>query len=260
VAECIHGFDEGLCDICYPRRAATAPGPRSARAATGPRASRPAGRSGGSRPSSPADPSAPPLTLATQRAFHFTHLRNLEAIVVDGALRAAAAPELDLSSPTVRALRAETEADRGRSVAEYVAFHASPQATRWREVRDGAPGPHWSDAARRLRPSEFVVLVAPAAALGDELVATDGDAAAPASRFAVGPDAATALLRRVRHADPQLADVELLAPDAVPLSGIALIGVPNEPVRDRVRAMLAEDGRAGPAPKIAVYPPWFAPS
>jgi hypothetical protein len=39
------------------------------------------------------------------------------------------------------------------------------------------------------------------------------------------------------------------------VAGIAAITVANEPMRDLVRSPLRE---AGAAPKVAVYPPWYA--
>ncbi len=264
MAECIHGFDEGLCDVCSPRmpagaaqpvRAARAPASRTASGDRGPRA-RPA--QGSARASAPVPASTAPVRLEARRVYHVTHERNLEAIVVDGALRAHVVPEVDVSSPTTRELRAGVVLPTGDTVADRVPFAFSPHAARWEELRSGAAGAHWSAAARRLSPTEFVVLVAPAGALGADVVVADGDAAAPATRFAAGADAGGALLRRALAADPELAHAELLAPAEVPFAAIALLGVPNEKVRDRVRALLAEAG--GAVPKIAVYPPWFQPA
>jgi hypothetical protein len=87
------------------------------------------------------------------------------------------------------------------------------------------------------------------------VVLADGDAAAPATRFARGTEGGTRQLRRMRSLDPGHLAAELLAPSPFPFDGIALIGVPHEPMRDRVRAILREVG--GHAPKVAVYPPWF---
>lgn len=237
--ECIHGFDAGLCDICYPR---TAPEPRAAPRATATQR-KPAARAAGA-------PAVAPYSLATQRLFHVTHLRNLEAILHDGELRADATPEIDVSSETTRELRRAADLADGSRVAEHVAFYASPVAARWIELRDGAAGPHWSDAARAAKATEFVQLAIPASTLGDRILAADADAAAPATRFARGAADATQLLRR----QPDLLAAEILAPHAVPFSDVALIGVANEPVRDQVRALLSGTGFR---PKVAVYPPWF---
>lgn len=252
MAECIHGLDEGLCEICYPR---SAPTPR--RAATRAPASRPSA----ARPTRAATgattrvAAGPPVLLGSQRIYHVTHIRNLEMIVIDGELRADAEPEVDLSSPLAREMRRSAPLASGGTVADRVPFFLSPDAERWRELRDGAAGTHWSDAARATSPTEFVVLVADARAAGDDVVLADGDAAAHATRFAHGPEAGTQQLRRMRGVDPGYAEAELLAPSPFPFEAVALIGVPHEPMRDRVRDILREAG--GHAPKVAVYPPWF---
>ena len=248
MAECIHGFDDGLCDVCFPRR----PEPvRPVRAASGPRAP----RAGVSR----AAPSAPPtLRLPGRRVFHVTHLRTLESIALDGALRADAAPDVDVSSATTRELRSSATVPDGRSVASLVAFALAQDSTRFAELREGAAGGHWSDAARAAKPAEFVILAVPVDALGADLVLSDGDAAASTTRFAEGLEAGTSALRRLHAADPDFRDAELLVPGPVPLDAVAIVTVANERVRDAVRATFAAAGR--PAPRVAVFPPVFQPS
>jgi hypothetical protein len=184
-----------------------------------------------------------------------THIDNLAAILSDGALRPDAVPVIDVSSPTTRELRAAADLADGSTVAGHVAFYGSPTATRWLELRDGAAGPHWSDAARAARATEFLLFGVPGAALGDAVVAADADAAAPATRFAFGVPDATTLLRGTRAIDADLSDVEVLSAVPIPVGGIAAITVANEPMRDLVRYLLRE---AGADPKIAVYPPWFS--
>ncbi len=166
----------------------------------------------------------------------------------------SAASAAGISSATTRELRASVELATGGFVADRVPFQLSPNATRWNEVRSGAVGPHWSDAARAANPLEFVILVTSAGAVGADILFANGDAAAPATRFAAG-DAGTALLRSTYALDPELLDAEVLAAAPVPFSSITLVGVANEPVRDQVRQLLADVG--GAAPKVAVYPPWF---
>lgn len=250
--ECIHGFDEGLCDICFPRQLAEPP--KRAAVAT---ARRTSSGTTTARPQAARTTSRPTMLLATQRIYHVTHLRNLEAIVIDEAIRADATPAVDVSSETTRELRRSVELAAGGTVAERVPFQLSPNAQRWNELRRGAAGSHWSAAARDSSPLDYVILVTSAGAVGPEVVFANGDAAAPATRFAVG-DAGTALLRTTFSIDPELLDAEVLAPGSVPFSAITLIGVPNEPVRDQVKQLLADVG--GAAPKVAVYPPWFQPS
>ena len=265
MAECIHGFEDGLCDICFPRQAPEPVRRASTTTARRPAASRTSG--GGvmtTRPQPKRTSARPTMLLNTQRVYHVTHLRNLEAIVIDEAIRADAAPEVDVSSATTRELRRSAELATGGTVADRVPFQLSPNAGRWNELRSGAAGAHWSDAARAANPLEFVILVTSAGAVGSDVIFANGDAAAPATRFAAGDDG-TALLRATFALDPELLDAELLAPSPVPFSAVTLIGVANEPVRDQVRQLLADAGvghdsagrSSGAAPKVAVYPPWF---
>lgn len=239
--ECIHGFEPGLCDICFPR---TAPEPRKVvRAATTTRAPRP--RVAGA-------PHVAPYSLAAQRLFHVTHLRNLEQIISDGELRPDAVPTVDVSSATTRELRAGADLADGSTVAQHVAFYVSPAAERWVELREGAVGPHWSDEARAAKPTDFVLLAVAASTLGERIVSADADAAAPATRFAVGTADTTALLRR----QPDLLAVEILSPDPIAFADVAMVGVANDRIRDQVRELLRGSGFA---PKVSVYPPWFLP-
>ena len=243
--ECKHGFEAGFCDICYP-----APVPEQVKPVRAPAGTRkPAARVAGA-------PHVAAYSLSTQRFFHVTHLRNLEAIMHTGEIRADVTPEVDVSSAVTRELRAGADLADGTTVAQYVAFYASPIAARWAELRDGAVGPHWSDEARAAKPADFVLLAVPATVLSEGMVAADADAAAPATRFAHGAADATQLLRRVRADDPDFLTAEVLIPHAVSFDSVALIGVANDRVRDQVRQMLADAG--GYAPKVAVYPPWFA--
>ena len=250
MAECIHGFDEGLCDVCFPRTPAPAP-----KAAPRPAATR---TSTGRAPTlrTPAASGAPAsLKLPGRRVHHVTHIRTLESIALDGELRAGAEPDVDVSSATTRELRETATVPDGRSVASFVSFAISPDSTRWQELREGAEGAHWSDAARTAKHTDFVILAVPVDALGDDVVFADGDAAAVATRFSAGVEAGTQAIRRLHASDPDFRDAELLAAGPVPLSAVAAITVANERVRDRVRDLLTDAGLT--PPRIAVYPPAF---
>jgi hypothetical protein len=238
--ECIHGFEGVLCDICFPR---VQPEPKKV-VRTPPGGRKPSVRAAGA-------PTIASYTLATQRFFHVTHLRNLEAIVHEGQLRADAEPIVDVSSAVTRELRAGADLADGSTVAQHVSFYVSPTAERWVELRDGAVGPHWSDAARAAKSTEFVLLAVPATVLGDGIVAADNDAAAPATRFAVGAAEATQLLRRL----PDFLNAEILVPHSVAFEDVAMVGVANDRVRDEVRDLLGST--EGFSPKVSVYPPWF---
>jgi ssDNA thymidine ADP-ribosyltransferase, DarT len=249
VAECIHGFDDGLCDVCFPRT--PEPPPRAVRPATT-RAS----RTGTTTRAAGASAAPATLRLSGRRVHHVTHLRTLESIALDGELRADAAPDVDVSSATTRELRASATVPDGRSVASLVAFSLAQDSTRWQELREGAVGTHWSDAARSARPADFVILAAPVDALGDDVVFVDGDAGGVAARFAAGLDAGTQGLRRLHAVDPDFRDAELLVAGPVPLDVVAVVTVANDRVRDEVRTMFANASLR--APRIAVYPPAFA--
>lgn len=136
-------------------------------------------------------------------------------------------------------------------------FYLSPDASRWNELRSGAQGPHWSQDARTASPAEFVVLVAPLPALGSGTALADGDAAAPRTRFAHAAEDGLRMLRRLHGEGGALLEAEALAPEPVPVTSLALIGVANDPIRDRVRDLLRSGGLDV---KVAVYPPWFQPT
>ncbi|MBK0296395.1 hypothetical protein IAE22_30425, partial [Bacillus sp. S34] len=57
-------------------------------------------------------------------------------------------------------------------------FTLSPDATRWDELRTGAEGERWSDAARRTRATEYIMLVVPVSAFGASVIVADQDAEA----------------------------------------------------------------------------------
>ncbi len=248
-AECIHGFEEGLCDTCYPKAppvrpaAAKAPRAATARAAV---ASRPAKRT--------AAGTGAPVNLLDQRVYHLTHLGNLPSILAAGSLMAGdgATMEVDLSSPLTRELRTTAEVAAGVSVASHVPFALAPDAVFWEELRRGAVEPRWSAAARLAASHDFVFLVSTLRTLGSFVLA-DADAAGTYTRFAGTPDVALGMLGRLHGAD-QLREAEALVAGSVPFESVQLIGVANEPVRDRVRSLLTS---AGLATKVAVYPPWF---
>lgn len=252
MTDCIHGFEAGMCDICFPR---LPPEPVvAAGARTAPRASTPRTRKAGPVAGVPAR-LAP---FATRRLYHVTHARNLESILLDGEIRAAAGgadPDVDVAAPIVRELRGSTDVGDGRTVADFVPFGLSPDTGRWVELRSGASGTHWSAAARLTSPAQYVLLVAGADRIGSDVVVADGDASAPATRFTIG-DPARGVARAARE-DPELSTPEVLVAERVPLDALLLIGVPNEPMRTRVRGMF--DAVGATPPKIVVHPPWFAP-
>jgi hypothetical protein len=240
VPECIHGLELALCDICSPK--AMPERPKPVRAAAG-RSARVAGAVSQSRRS---------LVVGPQRVYHVTHVSNLERIIEAGAIDTAidATPALDVSTDLTRELRLTAEIAPGESVAARVPFYLSPESDLWADLRAGAADEtRWSVAARAAASSDFVVLVSTIAAL-DDVVVADGDAAATLTRFAAG-DERGVMLERL-HDTEGAARAEVLARGPVQFEVVQLIGVANDPMRDRVRELTDT--------KVAVYPPWFQQS
>src|SRR5680860_945433 len=143
--ECIHGFENQLCDSCFPKAAPAKP---VTRATTSSRTKR--------VPGAPRASSNKLPVLADQRAYHVTHISNLENILRTGQLVAAAqieTPILDISSPLTRELRSTASLSTGESVDHYVPFSLVPESSTWRELRDGATEPRWSDCLLYTSPS-----------------------------------------------------------------------------------------------------------
>ncbi len=193
-----------------------------------------------------------------QRVFHVTHGDNLPFILATGALvpSSQAEPAVRLASDLARELRATAPAADDLSVDDCVAFSLTPQATWWLAVQEGAAGPTWSAAARAATTTDFVVLGVDIRSLGDRLIVSDGDAAAPATRLGVGAEGQRRMLARAASTPEALQAAEALVPGPVSLDLVALVAVANDRRRDEVRALLQS---AGVAAKVAVYPPWFVP-
>lgn len=233
--ECIHGLEVPLCDACYPKTVVEKP---KVTRASSPRSARVAG----------VNTTRKSINLAQQRAYHVTHINNLEDILDAGAILTTVAPSVDLSTELTRELRRTAEVAPGDSVADRVPFYLVPTATLWEDLRAGAVDEtRWSADARASVAADFVFLVTTVAALGDDAVIADGDAAATFTRFAAGADRSR-MLERLHDTDAA-AGAEVLATGPVSFSAIQLIGVANDRVRDRVRGYTAT--------KVAVYPPWF---
>ena len=266
--ECIHGFEAGLCDICFPK---APPTPKRASVVRPPRATTRARAQRAGQPTRLSSKS-PPANINNARVYHLTHVRNLEQILEIGQLRSAQSavaepsagvaawlPAIDLSSQLTRELRATAEVRPGLSVSQCVPFFLSPNAELWNELRSGlVESTRWSDAARAATSTDFVMLVTTIGALGADAVIADDDAAGTFTRFSGPPDDRTRLLSRL--SPEQLLRAEVLAPGTVELSRVQLIGVANDPMRERVRGMLVAValGRSDTMQlKVAVYPPWF---
>ncbi|WP_205683958.1 DarT ssDNA thymidine ADP-ribosyltransferase family protein [Cryobacterium aureum] len=304
--ECIHGLEGQLCALCYPKvvteplnpvKKTRAPKLSSLRdplptaaipAARAARSVRVAGAPRPVRADKVATDKVSTDNVDEQRVYHLTHISNLAAILKDGCLLAndalTARPVVDISAPATRELRhAALVAGDGRSVAEYVPFFLSPNATVWESVRAEAADPRLALDAHGSEAFDFVMLVSTVKNINDGLAAvaasadtatdadatddeapfvssvvavTNGDAAGTLTRFGATPATAERMLQTLRaEADgAMILDAELLVPDAVPMELITLIGVCNDNVRETVRGILKASSFK---PKVAVYPPWF---
>ena len=294
--ECIHGLEGELCALCYPKviieplvpvKKTRAPKLSSLRdplptaAMPAARAARPVRVAGAPRPVRAEKASTD--NVDEQRVYHLTHISNLAAILRDGSLLANAAlrtrPAVDISAPATRESRRDAiVAGADRSVAEYVPFFLSPNATVWESIRAEAADPRLALDAHGSEAFDFVMLVSTVKKINDGLAAasatdasatddetplvpslvavTNGDAAGTLTRFGATPATAERMLQTLRaEADgAMLLEAELLVPDAVPMELVTLIGVCNDNVRETVRGILKSSAFK---PKVAVYPPWF---
>jgi len=251
LAECIHGFEEGFCDSCFPRIR-----PEDALVAAGVkvpvrRSTTKSRAAGTGRAVAPVDP----VSFASRRIYHVTHLRNLKGILASGALKAGATPEFDLLTPPEREIRSTMEIVPAEPLANFVPFALSPDAAWWEEIRTGAPQLRWSSAARAASSTEFVILVGTIGAIGPEIVFSDRDVTHVLARIGVGVSAGSALTRRSMGEDPELLQPEVFAPAEYSLDDVVLIGIPNEPVKTKVKDIIRQVG--GPSPKLSVVPAWF---
>ena len=226
--------------------------------------------------STPAASKKPSINVGEQRVYHVTHSSNLPGILATGSLLADGSdawserPNVDISSAENRETRrATTVAGAGElTVADYVPFFLSPNASLWGAIRSGSTDPRLSPAIRGVAASEFVILVSTVKALRSaqagngspgrpEVVVADGDAADSGARCATSSDAYERMLRQLitDEESDALQHAELLVRDAVPFESVSLIGVMNDRARESVKGILASSGCS---PRVAVHPPWFA--
>lgn len=269
-AECIHGFEAGMCATCFPaaepvvdkpvRRTPPRGAPTAPRASSGVRHGTTRSARGSARSVDPK-----PINIAEQRIYHITHIDNLAAILDDSALIADAIladrPAVDIASHDARAVRRGIDVTvSGATVAEHVPFYLSPDAYLWDAIRSGTADPRLSQAAYRGSAYDYVVLVTTIGGIQEHLgidavvVVADGDAAGPLTRFDADPRSRTLRTMLLAEEEGDLLRAELLVPDRVPFSVITLVGVANLAQRAAVKDLL---DLAGAKPRVSVYPPWF---
>lgn len=274
--ECIHGLDLTRCAGCNPAPApvqvtATKVSTRT-RSATSNRKS--------PTPRKPATPkNAPPLDdIGQQRVYHVTHVDNLVGILEAHAIFADASdrwagerPAIDIAATATREARraARTTGLSDVSVADYVPFALSPNASFWSSVRDGSADGRLASEIGRHSAADFVVLVTTVkslreshpAAEGDTtplVVLADADAGGAVTRFTTTPTEFARVLGRLRSGDDEaLLEPELLVLGSLSFDFVSLIGVANDKVREVVRRMLDQSGYEH---RVAVYPPWYVAS
>jgi hypothetical protein len=245
--ECIHGLEAGLCDVCYPKPVpialVTATSTTATRTRT-PAVKRTAGVG------------KPDHKVGEQRIYHVTHVSNLAGIIEADALVADASPTVDASSPENRAARRDTPVDGVTTVADYVPFFLSPNATVWAAIRAQEADSRLSREIRDLPAGEFIILVSTVKVASTMHIAVaDGDAANTYTRFGTTPETNDRTLRKLRADDDLILSGELLVRERFPFDQLALIGVANDRARDAVRDILQA---AAHEPKVSIYPPWFS--
>jgi hypothetical protein len=256
--ECIHGFEAGLCAICYPKavpEVAVAPAARTRVKSAAPRSTGPRTRAGRSVAGA-----APRDDVSQQRLYHLTHIRNLPAILDAGELSASAHPEVDISPAGLRDERASVTFADDTNLNDYVPFFLSPHALVWQAIRTREHHPRLARDVVGTDPADFVLLVVTVKQLdaaGQRYAVTDGSAEGATTRFGWSGEDADRTLARLRAETLQqgILDADLLVHGAVPFSDVSLIGVAHDKARWAVRDLLGDEGYQ---PKVAVYPPWFA--
>ena len=292
--ECKHGLEGGLCASCFPKAApdeslmvkvprARASKPMSLRSAPSPVSvslKGPGSVTAVQTSVAKTAVSMPPARVGEQRIYHVTHVDNLAQILDRGALLADSSdstPVVDISSPENRAARRQTtvSADSDATVADYVPFFLSPNASVWNNIRAHNSDPRLSGDATDSSVFDYVILVSTVKSVTDSqaestdvvddqdaaasslaFTVTDGDAVIGHTRFAASREEAERLLWTLR-ANPDAGTIlesEFLVKEVLPFDRITLIGVANDKVRQSVRAILSPSGFAT---KVAVYPPWF---
>jgi hypothetical protein len=201
------------------------------------------------------------------RVLHFTHGRNLEAVIAAGELRAhaTAGTIADIADVGIKTRRTTIEVGCGPGgfVGDYVPFYFAPRSPMlYRLERE-----HGEGGGDGQRPLVYVVADSDRlVAAGLSCVFSDGNAAHHLTRFSDNPAEMAArvdwdLMRAVIWTDtPDDGDrvrrrqAEFLVHGAVPLDLIEELAVIDNTVRLRVEQLLAAAGRALP---VVVRRDWY---
>ncbi|MCP2031026.1 hypothetical protein L1277_001117 [Okibacterium sp. HSC-33S16] len=262
--ECKHGFENGACATCFP---SAPPVPKVVEAPK--RAPRPRTTSLRTAPAAGSKAAAvSAVDVSEQRIYHVTHISNLEKILSSGVLLAdalSAEPAVDISTPENRDARRSTLVSKAgtATVADYVPFFLSPNASLWASLRSDAADPRLSREARDTAVNDYVVLVSSIKNVRDtsepgysNIVVTDGDAAGPVTRLESTKESAERMLRKLRADEESdaLLESEVLVETSLPFHAISVIGVATVSVRESVKQMLESSPYKA---KVAAHPPWF---
>ena len=221
--ECIHGLEGTLCDQCFPKAApaATVSAPVSRGSSTSGVSKRASRAREASAPTALRSPRAAQPTksaragktatvprasakkagdVGEQRIYHVTHISNLAGVLSSGALLADASrawegrPAVDISAAETRESRRSilVSGQGSLSVAKYVPFFLSPDATVWDSIRAHTDDPRLALDAHGAAPFDFVILVSTVKKAIDAQAAAATDAAEPAAADSAAADSAAA--------------------------------------------------------------------
>ena len=164
--ECIHGFEDGLCAICFPPKEpepkpVVAVKSRSSRAGGAPHRSAARPRSGCAAPlGRRGDRRRRRCASTTSRTSTTSRASWASGALLADAADPGAQPEVDIAAPAAREFRRSAELDgTGAVVADYVPFLLTTDAHVWNAVRTATPDPRLDPAAVERPPADYVIFV-----------------------------------------------------------------------------------------------------
>ena len=177
----------------------------------------------------------------------------------------AANPRVDISSAENREARRSTLVSKAgtATVADYVPFFLTPNASLWASLRSDAADTRLSGEARSTAVNDYVVLVSSIKKVRDtsepgysNIVVTDGDAVGAVTRLETTKESAERMLRKLRAEEESgaILEAEVLVETSLPFDAISVISVATVSVREAVKEMLESTPYKA---KVAAHPPWF---